>query len=96
MFALLHTIAGNDEELVIVSKIVSSDVGERRHDLLLRGKVCALLEFEISNGSTERQVAIDSAKVDESAGCTYTCLLALVLRLVIERERLGPTLDAKD
>lgn len=92
----MHTIAGNDKELIVVSKIVGGDVGERRHDLLLRRKVCALFELEISDGSAERQVAVDSAKVDESAGCTYTCLLALILRLMIEREGLGPTLDAKD
>ena len=52
------------------------DVGESGDDLLLRGQIGALLEFEITNGTREGEVAIDTAKVDETTGGADTSLLA--------------------
>lgn len=43
-------------------------IGERSDDLLLRGKLGALLELKIANGTRKREVAIDTSKVDESSG----------------------------
>lgn len=50
------------------------NVGEGGNDLLLRGKVCALFEFKVANGAGEGEVAVDAAKVDETARCTDACL----------------------
>lgn len=80
----LRTVTSNDEEFIIVSKVVDCHVGESSNNLLLWGQVGALLELEVSDGSAEREVAVYSAKVDESAGCAYPCLFTLVLRLVVE------------
>jgi hypothetical protein len=84
MTQLQHTIAGYDEKLVVLCDLVHRDIWECSHDLLLRWQICALLELEVANRSAEREISIDSAKVDEAACCTYPCLLALVLRLVVE------------
>ena len=79
-----RTVAGYDEELIVFCDIVYRDIGKSGHNLLLRRKIRALLEFEVANGSTERKVAIDSAEINKATGCTYTCFLALILWFVIE------------
>jgi hypothetical protein len=90
---------------------VDFDVRERSHYLLLRRKIGALLEFEVANGTRQGEVAVDAAKIDEAAcsldtgllGCEMSVEsvgvggeLAFVLRLVVEGERLGASLDTED
>lgn len=94
--SILHTVACNDEELVVFAKFVLRHVGERSDNLLLRGKIGALLELEIANGSAEGKVAIHATKVNESTRSADACLLALILRLVVKRERLRTALYAED
>lgn len=91
-----QTVTGDDEELVVLAHLVDGHVGESSDDLLLRWEVCALLELKVADGSAESEVAVDSAKIDEATGGADAGLLALVLRLVVEGERLCAALDAKD
>jgi hypothetical protein len=91
-----QTIAGNDQELIVLSHLVDGHIRECRDNLLLRWEVCALLEFKVANSSAERQVAVHAAKVNEPTCCANASLLALVLRLVVERERLCAAFDAED
>lgn len=72
------------------------DFREDGDDLLLRGQICTLLELEVADGSAQREVAIDSAKIDEATSSTDARLLAFVLRLVVEGERLRTTFDPQD
>ena len=90
------TIAGNDQELVILAHLVDGHIGERSDDLLLRREVRALLELKVTNGSAEREVAVHATEVDEATCSANASLLALVLGLVVERERLCAALDAED
>ena len=90
------TIAGNNQELIVLAKLVDGHVGERSDDLLLRREVCALLELKVTNGSAEREVAVHTTKVDEATCSANASLLALILGLVIEGERLSAALDAED
>lgn len=70
------TVACNNQKFIIIGKLVDNNVGVCGNDLLLGSKLCALLEFEIANGSGEGQVAVDPSKVDETAGSGDSCLLA--------------------
>lgn len=79
-----RTVTGDDKELVIVADVVNRHVGESSDDLLLGRKVGALLELEVANGSAQCEIAVDPPKVDEATCSTNACLLALILRLVIE------------
>lgn len=72
------------------------DIREGGDNLLLWRQVCALLEFEVADSSAKGQVAIDATEVDEATCGTYTGFLALVLRLVVERQGLCSSLDAED
>lgn len=91
-----QTVTGDDQELVVLAHLVNGHVGESSDDLLLRWEICALLELKVTDSSGESEVAVDSAKVDETAGCADAGLLALVLGLVVERKRLRAALDAED
>lgn len=71
------TITGDDKEFVVIAQVVNSHVGESGDNLLLRGQFGALLELEVTNGSRESKVSVDTAKVDKAAGGTNTSLLAL-------------------
>jgi hypothetical protein len=71
-----RTIASNDEELIVVGKVVNGHVGVRRDNLKLGGKLGALLEFEIANGTRQGKVAVDTTKVDETAGSRNARLFA--------------------
>ena len=71
-------------------------VGERSDDLLLRREVFALLELKVTNSSAEREVAVHTTKVDEATCSANASLLALILGLVVEGERLSAALDAED
>ena len=52
------------------------DIGEGGDDLVLGGELGALLELEVADGARQGQVAIDTAKVDETACCCDTVLLS--------------------
>jgi hypothetical protein len=107
-----RTVACYNEELVVGVDLVYLDIGERGDDLLLRGKIGALLELEVAYRAGESEVAVDAAKVDEASSGLNACLLGwrvlaqfftldwalltLILRLVVERERLCAALDTQD
>jgi len=92
----LQTITGNHEKLIIPTDFVRRHFRECSDNLLLRREVGALLELEVTDSSAQRKVAIDSAKVDETASCVYPCLLTLILWLVVERQGFGAALDAEN
>jgi hypothetical protein len=71
-------------------------VRECGHDLVLGGQLSALLELEITNGTRQGKVAVDTTKVDKAAGSSNSVLLLFKLRLVILRQRQGAALDAQD
>ena len=77
----IRTITSDYEEFIIVGDFVNGDVREGGDNLLLRGKVGALFELEITDGSGERKVAIDSTEIDEPSSGTYSCLLACVYQI---------------
>lgn len=107
-----RTVASNDKELVVAVDLVDLDVREGSDDLLLRGKIGALLEFEVAYRTGQGEVAVDTAKVDEAScgldtcllGCGWSAqsshlvlaLLTLVLGLVIEGKGLCAAFDAQD
>ena len=90
------TIAGNDQELIVLANLVDSHIGERSDDLLLRREVCTLLELKVTDSSAEREVAVDTTKVDEATCSANASLFALILGFVVEGERLCAALDAED
>lgn len=51
-------------------------IGESCDDLLFGGEVGALLEFKVADGTRQGQVAVDSAKIDESASSANSGLFA--------------------
>lgn len=71
------TITGDDKEFIVIAEVVNGHIGESGDNLLLGGQFGALLELEVTNGSRESKVAVDTAKVDKAAGGTDTSLLAL-------------------
>lgn len=73
------TVAGNNEEFVVGVDLVYLDVGESSDDLLLRGKIGALLEFEITYRAGQGQVAVHATKVNEASCGLDTCLLGWVM-----------------
>lgn len=90
------TVTGNDQEFVVLAELVRSHIGICCDNLLLWWQIRALLELKVANGSAERKVAIYSAKIDETTRSTYTSFLALVLRLVVKRQRLCTPFDAQN
>ena len=75
---------------------MNGHVRECSYDLLLRREVCALLELKVTDSSAEREVAVHTTEVDEATCSANASLLALVLGLVVEGERLCAALDAED
>jgi len=55
---------------------MNGDVGVGCNDLLFGCEISALLEFEITDGAGQGQVAIDPSKVDEATCGAYTRFLA--------------------
>lgn len=55
---------------------MNSNIWEGGDDLLLRRKVGALLELEITNGTGKGEVAVDTAEVNETTSGTYPGFLA--------------------
>jgi len=90
------TIAGNDQELIILAHLVNGHIGECSDDLLLRRKIGALLELKVADSSAECKIAVHTTKVDETTSGANASLLALVLGLVVEGKRLCAALNAKD
>jgi hypothetical protein len=45
------TITGKNEEFILISQLVLLDIGESSNNLLLRGKLGALLELEVTNSA---------------------------------------------
>jgi hypothetical protein len=90
------TIAGNDQELIVLAKLVNGHIRERSDDLLLRREVCALLELKVTDSSAECKVAVHTTEVDKATCSANASLLALVLGLVVEGERLCAALDAEN
>ena len=87
------------------------DVGKGGDYLLFGGKIGALLEFEVTYRTRQGEVAVDAAKVDKATssldtrlfGCAVSAWSSdargrrtFVLRLVVERERLGPAFYSQD
>jgi hypothetical protein len=70
------TIACNNKELVVGGDLVYLDIGERGDNLLLGGKVGALLELEVTYRAGEGEVAVHATKVDEASCGLDTCLLS--------------------
>ena len=87
-------------------------IGECSDNLLLGSEIGTLLELEVTDGTRQRQVAVDSAEVDEATSGTDSGLfsymgsvehelqqlrgLTFVLWLVVERQRLRSTFHTKD
>lgn len=61
------TVTSNDKEFVIAVDLVYLDIGECGDDLLLRGKVRALLELKVTYRAGQGEVAVDTAKVDKAS-----------------------------
>lgn len=107
-----HTVASDNEKLIIGVDLVYLDVRECSDDLLLRGEIGALLELEVAYRAGQGEVAVDAAEVDEASSSLDTCLLScgmsarllrgrhgtltLVLGLVVEREGLCTAFYTKD
>lgn len=69
------TVTGKHNKLVIIRQVVNSHVGVGGNDLLLRREVGALLEFEVTDGTRQGEVAVDTTKVDEATGGANSSLL---------------------
>lgn len=55
---------------------MDGDIGIGSDNLLFGRQLSTLLEFEVTNGSRECEIAIDSSKVNEAAGSGDTSLLS--------------------
>lgn len=75
-FRAVLTIACDNQEFVIIRKLVSHHIGESSYNLLLRGKLGALLELEISYRSGESQVTVNATEINETASRSNPSLLA--------------------
>lgn len=73
------TIASYDKKFVIFGNVVNRNVRESSDDLLLRWKVGTLLELKVTDGAGKRKVAVDTAKVDETASGAYPRLFPCTL-----------------
>lgn len=87
----MRTVTGNDQKLIVVGQVMNSDVRESGDDLLLRWKICAFLELEVSNGSRKSQVAVHTAKINKSTGGAYSCLLACIVSACTGQEAYDPS-----
>jgi len=72
----MPTITSNNNELIVVGKLVHGYVRESRDNLLLWGQVCTLLELEVANGAGKGEISVDTTKVDESTSCSNARLLS--------------------
>jgi hypothetical protein len=74
-----RTVAGHNQELVILVDIVYLDIWEGSDNLLLGRKVGALLELEIAYRARQGEVAVDAAKIDKAACRLDACLFGCAL-----------------
>lgn len=84
-----HTITSNHEELIIICQLVDCHIGVCGDNLLFGRELRALLEFKVTDGTGQGKVAIDTTKVDETAGCSNTSLLACEDYLIRGDRNLG-------
>lgn len=70
------TITSNHQEFIVVRNIVDSDIWVGCNNLLLWGKLGALLELEVSNGSRQSEVAVNTSEVNKPTSSSDSCLLA--------------------
>jgi hypothetical protein len=66
--AVPDAVARQHEELLLAVDVVRDDLRVGRDDLRLGREAVVLLELKVANGARERQVAVDTAKLDEAAG----------------------------
>ena len=71
-----------------------SDVGIGSDDLLLRRQLGALLELEVTNGPRQGQVAVDTAKVNETTSSADTGFLACFYLVMSASSKLVGNRDA--
>lgn len=64
--AIPDTVTGENQELVLFSQFMLINIWESCDNLVLGRELSALLEFEVTNGTGQSQVAIDTTKVDET------------------------------
>lgn len=69
------TITGKNEKLILISQLVLLDIGESGNNLLLRGKLGALLELEVTNSARKSKVAVDATEIDKTSSSCNTVLL---------------------
>lgn len=75
----MFTIACYNKKFVIFGNIVNRNVRESSDNLLLGWKVGAFLELKVTDGAGKRKVAVDTAKVDETASGAYPRLFPCTL-----------------
>jgi hypothetical protein len=76
------TIACNNNELVILVDIMYLNIWEGGDYLLLRRKVCALLELEVTYRTRQGKVAIYTAKVNKATSSLDTRFLSCGLSVM--------------
>jgi hypothetical protein len=69
------TVAGNDQELILVGEVVLLDIGVSGDNLVLGRQLGTLLELKVTNGAREGKVSIHSAKIDKATGSCDSVLL---------------------
>ena len=90
------SVAGKDDELPVGVDFTDLDFRAARDDLVFRSLVGVGLECEVTEGSRERQVAVDPVDLHEATGLLDSLLLVLVRRLVIDAECDRGAVDASD
>lgn len=83
--AVPDTITGQNKELVLIGEVVLFNVGKGGDNLVLGGELGALLEFEVTNGAGQGQIAVDTAKVDKAASRCDSALLACILLALVPK-----------
>jgi hypothetical protein len=71
-----HTVASNNQELIVIGQLMHRHIGVGSHDLLLGGELGALLELKVTDGTGQSEVTVDTAEVDEATRGTNASLLA--------------------
>lgn len=64
--AVPDTVTSQNQKLVLFGQLMLINIGECGDNLVLGRELSALLEFEVTDGTGQSQVAIDTAKVDET------------------------------
>lgn len=64
--AIPDAVTSENQKFVLLSQLVFINIGECCDNLVLGRELSTLLEFEITDGTRQSQVAIDTTKVDET------------------------------